>query len=246
MKFWLVLFIVAYTSFAAARGVDLIYKNNEGVRQFKKEKQNDSYEMFMGLLAEAPYDPLIQFNLGSALGGVGEEDKAEALYKQLLKTVDQKLSQKPGESEVAELYRVKFALLYNLGVHYQTIKDVDQALKFYQQALEIMPDSKEIKINIELMMKQQSGGGGGKGDPDQKDQPQQEGDQPQGGEGEQPPPRPEQQDPSKDKKPQEFDQKHMSREDLERIMEELKQQEQNIRAKTQKKGGKNRGNDKEW
>jgi hypothetical protein len=52
---------------ASARGLELIYKNNAGVAQFKKEKFLDSYESFMALTAVAPYDPHLQFNLGGAL-----------------------------------------------------------------------------------------------------------------------------------------------------------------------------------
>jgi TPR repeat protein len=164
-----------------------------------------------------------------------------------LKSLDEKMKTAKTSEEQQTLLRIKFGALYNLGVHFQAAKDPEQALNYYQQALELYPDSKEIKTNIEMMFR---GGGSGKGEPnkDQKGEGQ-EGDQQQdqqpkeGDQGKKPQPQGDQQD--KNKKNQ-FDQKQMSMEDLNRIMEELKQQEQNIRAKVNKKGAKSEAKDKEW
>lgn len=238
--------VLLHSPAAQARGLDLIYKNNEGARHFKKEKYLEAYETFLGLTAEAPYDPLLQFNLGAALAANKEEAKAAPLYKQLLKTLDEKLKNTKTPEEQQDLLRIKFGVLYNLGVYHQGVKEPEEALKYYQQALELLPDSKEIKTNIEMMF---SGGGNGKGqgDPQKNQQGEGEGqgDPQQDQQGQKPEDKQDQKNNKPDKK-KEFDQNQMSKEDLERIMDELKQQEQNIRAKVNKKGGKSEQKEKEW
>ena len=247
-----------------AQGIDLIYQNNKAVRVFGVEKKLEAYELFLETLILDPYEPTVQFNVGSSLQALGEVEKAEKLYKQLLKDVNARLAKTlPPEEQLtpkAQLtpeaqqkwLKVKFALLYNLGVHYQGTQKIDEALEAYQQALELIPDSKEIKTNIEMMF---TSGGGGKGDgkdksKDQKDDGKGEQDKKDEGEGEGD--KNEEQKPSDgdrtNEKPKgkEFDQSQMSNEDLRRIMEELKQQEQGIRAKVQRKGEKAEPKDKQW
>lgn len=244
---WLSLFLF----FSSAQNLELIYQNNKAVGAFQAEKKMDAYEQFLETLLINPYDPVVQFNVGSALNALGEEEKSEKLYKQLLVDVDQRLQKGLPSSEQQQWLKVKFAILYNLGVLYQGQKNIDSALEFYQKALELLPDSKEVKTNIEMLI---SSGGGGKGqgqDKDQKNQDQQgEGDsqQDQDGEGKQDQKQQQGKSPKdqQQKGKKEFDQSQMSMEDLKRIMEELKQQEQGIRSKVQRKGTKSEPKDKQW
>ncbi len=232
-----------------AQGVDLIYQNNKAVRIFGVEKKLEAYELFLETLILDPYEPTVQFNVGSSLQALGEVEKAEKLYKQLLKDVNAQLTKTLSPEEQQKWLKVKFALLYNLGVHYQGTQKIDEALEAYQQALELIPDSKEIKTNIEMMF---TSGGGGKGDGKDKSKDQQDGkgeqDKKDQGEGD----KNEDQKPSdgdrtnEKQKGKEFDQSQMSTDDLKRIMEELKQQEQGIRAKVQRKGEKAEPKDKQW
>lgn len=233
-----------------ARDIGVIYRNNTAVRKVQKERALDAYSEFVSLLANSPFDPTLQFNVGSSLNVLGELEKAEALYKQLLTQVDE-LMAKPGTSKetLQELARVRFGILYNLGVYYQGKKEIDLALENYQGALEHNPESREIKTNIEMMFAQGQGEGKGdqdknddkEGDKDKKDQKEQQDKDKKDGK---PKEEKEKKEPEKGKK--EFDQKQMSMEDLKRIMEELKEQEQGIRAKFQGKGGKNGNKEKEW
>jgi tetratricopeptide (TPR) repeat protein len=241
---------ISVVSSSWAQSVDLIYQNNKAVRVFGVEKKLEAYELFLETLILDPYEPTVQFNVGSSLQALGEVEKAEKLYKQLLKDVNAQLTKNLSPVEQQKWLKVKFALLYNLGVHYQGTQKIDEALDSYQQALELIPNSKEIKTNIEMMF---TGGGGGKGDgkeknKDQKDDGKGEQDKKDQGEGD----KQEEQKPSdgdrtnEKQKGKEFDQTQMSSEDLRRIMEELKQQEQGIRAKVQRKGEKAEPKDKQW
>lgn len=241
------LFILLGISLASAQSLDLIYKNNKGSRAFKNEKKMEAYEEFLGALTLDPYNPLVQFNLGSTLHGLGEEEKAEKLYLQLLKDVDAHLQKDLPANIQQQWLKVKFAILYNLGVHYQVTKQIDQALDYYQKGLELLPDSKEIKTNIELML---TSGGGGKGKSDQKQKDEKgEGQGESEGENEQDKQESKPSDgdrTNKKQKGKEFDQSQLSMEDLKRIMDELKQQEQGIRSKVQRKGDKSEPKEKQW
>lgn len=254
---------------AHARDLTLIYKNNRAVQMFKREKRQESFDQFLGLTAKSSSDAQIQFNMATSLHALGEEEKAVKLYLPLLKNVETCLekahaqgegSSAPkecGDLEVKHAINLRFALLYNLGVAYQFMQNNDEALRYYQQALEMSPDNKEIKVNIEMMFagggggkgknkdksQQQKGEGDGEGDPEDQDQDQ---DQDKKDQDQQKDEKEQKDQKPQQKKPKEFDQKYMSKEDLQRIMEELNGQEQKIRAKMERKGGKSAPKDKEW
>ena len=120
-------------------GVGEIWRNNRAVDQMNQKKVLEAYESFHQLLGQNPFHPLFQFNLGASLITVEEPEKAIKMYKELLKSRALPLP-------------MEFAVLYNLGALYGLKEDVDQALDFYQQALDKNPDSKEVKINIELLI----------------------------------------------------------------------------------------------
>ncbi len=249
-RLFLVLVSFFVFDFANAQSLDLIYKNNSAARSFRAEKKMEAYEQFLSTLAIDPYDPTVQFNVGSVLSSLGEEGKSELLYKQLLKDVDQKLKTGVPQDEQQSWLKVKFAILYNLGVFYQSQQKVDEALEVYQKALELIPLSKEIKTNIEMMLNA-SGGGQGKGDQKEKQKGDGEGkgeSDPKEGEGDKEQDQQEQSNGDRTNKQQGkgFDQTQMSMEDLKRIMEELKQQEQGIRSKVQRKGTKSEPKEKQW
>lgn len=124
---------------------------------------------------------------------------------------------------------------------------IEAALQNYQNALELRPDSVEVKTNIELLWQ---GGGQGKGKGEGKDKK----DDPNGkekGEGE---------GKGKDKRDQSKDQQYenskptkqklgggsLTKEQIQAILEELKNQEQKIRAEENEQGLKEAPNGKDW
>lgn len=249
MRHLLTFLLLLTSSLAEARDLSLIYDNNRGVALFLSDKKLEAFETFMGLTAQDPNDIHVQFNLASSMQALGEEEKALQLYKTLLENVE-KLLATANEESIPALQKIRFAVLYNIGVAHQVMHKTDEALLYYQQALAIVPQSQEIKINIELMFA--GGQGKGKGDnKDKKENSEGEGesdpqDQEQNQDQEQKPKDQDKKDQPQNKQPKQFDQKYMSNEDLKRIMEELKEQEQNIRAKMERKGGKSAPKDKEW
>jgi tetratricopeptide (TPR) repeat protein len=154
-------------------------------------------------------------------------DKAISQYKLAMKLA-------PGKTKRER--EVRFRSLFNIAAILGSQNKVDEALETYQNALEMKPDSKETKTNMELLTQ---GGSGGKGDKDSKDK-NEEG---EGGE--------DQKDKNfsnkpRENQPQPYKGKDLSRQDVDRILDELKQQEEAIRAKDQREGGKDAPPDKDW
>jgi Ca-activated chloride channel family protein len=220
----LMLFLIPQISERAqASELGDIWRNNEAVQHMQQKKMLEAHEEFTQLLSEKPFSPLFQYNMGASFMGVEEPDKAIKMFTELLKI-------RPLPPEV------EFAAYYNLGVlNGMEGRNVEAALKNYQKALQFSPESKEIKTNIELLLA--GGQGGGKGEnKDQQDQQQNQ-------EGEEQPQEPQE---FTNKQPDQFKGKDMSKSDVKKILEELKKQEQRIRAKHDRKGGKEVDREKNW
>lgn len=233
----LILFLMGL---AGAEDLGVIWENNQAVELLQQEKPVDAYEKFLSQMSVSPENALLQFNVGTSLLANGEEQKAIELYEELLKKLP------PAKDPQAGFLR--FAALYNLGVIHGALKKVDKALEFYQQALEINPDSQEVKHNIELLIQSGDGKGeGGEGE-DSSEGDSSEDKEPKDGENSD-----KDQDKPRTNKPQnkqkKFDESQMSKKDLKQILEELKRQEESIRAKIQgknKKKGSDRDTEKPW
>ena len=164
-------------------------------------------------------NPELQLNLGLTFEAAEQFDKAEKTYRSVLKVVDPK----------SPLY---FAAQFNLGEVLGKQKKIDEALQAYQACLEVQPDSLEVKTNIELLFKGGQGGGDG-----QSQNPQQDKDQRGRGQSDAPEQKPQQQSSSP---------KDLSKEDMKRILDEIKNQEQGIRAQEYEKNAKETAKGKDW
>jgi tetratricopeptide (TPR) repeat protein len=200
--------------------LETVKENNKGVQKLKSEETQVAYEKFLYALNLEPFNSDIRLNLGLTFEHNKEPEKAAKEYMS------------------AYRYSIKedqqFIALFNAGNAFRDAKNNDMALQAYQKALTIKPDSKDVKKNIELMW-QGGGGGGGSGENQNPNENQQPGDS-----GQQPPQQ--QQKP----KPKEFDSEKLTQKDVNKILEELKNQEQEIRAKEYEKGSKSVPKDKDW
>ena len=222
LKLLVSLLLFAPSVFATTNLVE-IWGNNQAVDHLGQKKVTEAHEEFTQLLAKSPFHPLFRFNTGGSFVAIEEPDKAIKMYNEVLK-----LNPLPPE--------IEFATYFNLGfLNSLEGKDIDEAVKNYQKALAFKPDSKEIKTNIELLFKGGKGGGKGKDKNKQDQQNKEDGEQPQ-----------EPQQFTNKKQPNQFDGKEMSKGDVKKILEELKKQEQRIRAKHDRKGKKQADNDKNW
>jgi tetratricopeptide (TPR) repeat protein len=212
--------------------MEAVSLNNKGVELLKKESPKGAQENFIDALALKPFEAAIHSNLGVSLDQLKEIDKAIQTYSAAEKTAH-------GD--------VLFATRFNLAQAIAKQGKVDEALAWYQKALDVNPTSIETKTNIELLTQQQKGGGGqGKNDQN-KDQNNK--DQNQQGQNDQ---------DKKDKKdqPKEYGKTpkyqprpfkgDLNEADVKKILGELKQQEQRIRADFNRKDVKEQPRDKDW
>jgi Ca-activated chloride channel homolog len=231
-NWFFLLMVPAMTGTAAsAATLDAIIPNNRGVKALADSQNYKAYQSLVEAAAADSFDPTIRLNLGLAYAKNEEYDKAAAEFK----IADQ----------LAEQDRdVRFMARFNLGHTLAAKQDIPGALAAYQAALDIRPDSLETKTNIELLWK----GGGQGGNSGQKQQSKNKDDKGQGqNQGDE---RKDQQknDDGKDKqKPKPFESPDLTPETVGKILEELKAQEQRVRAEHYSKGArKDQPRDKNW
>lgn len=140
-----IIFLFAITAFS-----DQIYTKNEKANQlYKKGDYKEALKMYEDLAVEAPSEPKIKMNKGSALFQTGDLDKAEESFKNAAEGLKDKRA-------LADLY-------YNLGnVHYmqgeQLAAQQNQgasekykaALENYIKSLDLRPHDKNTKWNLQL------------------------------------------------------------------------------------------------
>lgn len=236
-----VLLIGHVASASELRGV---MRNNSGVRKFGAKNGIQALDDFTGALSDLPFSGAVHFNIGNSFIMRQDYEKALSEYAQAIKDAN---------SESHQDRETRFRALFNSAVALTELKKTDEALMSYQNALAIVPNSIETKTNMELLIA--SGGGGGddkdndkekkqndkgKGKDDKKDKDQKDGDkddkkkeEPQKYENPRSTPRP-------------FKSEEMSPQDVKRILEELKRQEEQIRARMQNEQRKDAPPDKDW
>lgn len=215
-----------------------IQLNNEGVEYLTKENSGLAYKSFVTALENEPFNPFVQMNLGLSFLINKEFDKAQQVFLTVAKLAGQN-------------QEIKFYGLFNAAIAATQAKNIDGALHFYQLALEVRPDSKEVKTNIELLWQGQGNGEGdgqnqksdpkGKGKGDDKNQSQDQKDQKDQ----------KNQDQNKEYKDSEphkpkLGTEALSKEQIQAILNEIKNQEQKIRAEENEQGAKEAPNGKDW
>ncbi|MCC6277622.1 MAG: tetratricopeptide repeat protein [Oligoflexia bacterium] len=222
-----------------AFGPPSVSENNEGVSRYQSEDYLGASKSFNEALGRDPSRPEYHFNLGQTFAQGGEPEKALQEFQWVEKN--------PQSSN-----EIKFKSMFNAGNLMVAAKKIDEALAYYQKALEYDPQSKETKTNIELALKQQQGGGGGGGQNDQK-QKNQDKDQNQNKDQNDKQDKGDKKDQEnqvgQEPKPQkrQFKSPQMTEAEVRQIMEELKRQEEALRAKMDEKKRKrpqeNKGKD---
>lgn len=232
------LFILIFSSIQSAAAaelgwtpVDSYRANQEAQDALRNEQFQSGLQKSIEGLATDPFRFEHHMNVALSFQGIGDLEQALKAFESAQK--------------YAETPEQKFMAAYNLGQILGKAKKIDEALKAYQEALDINPSSIETKHNIELLIQSSQGGGQGK---DQKKEGG-EGDQnkePNESDGEQ-----DQKDPKKfaeNPPPQQrpFQGKEISEADAKKILDELGRQERRIRSEFHKKGRKESPRGKDW
>ncbi len=228
--------------------LESLLRDQHAAGLIKLEKSEEALEQYVKILEDSPNEPQVHSNIGVLLSQTQKPEDAFKSYE-----LARQLAEIKKDSEAL------FAIHYNLGTYYGSQKKIPEAIEHYQAALELLPTSKETKHNIELLIQQQNqkGGKGESKDQDDKDQKNESGkdqndDKKEGDQ--KPEDEKDGQDPKKDKdykgnakyKPRPYKGDQLSEGDVKKILGELKNQEQKIRANFDKKERKEPNNEKDW
>jgi Ca-activated chloride channel family protein len=218
----------------SATTVQSYWRNREALHKFGDKSYYPAYQGFLKALEEDPLNPELHMNLARTFEANEEWEKAEKGYKSALKLVPE------GSS-------LRFEALFNLAGSLGKQNKIDEALTAYQACLDMVPDSKEVKTNIELLF--QNGGGQGQSKNDDKKDQQGKDQQKKDGEGQDKdqkknPDQGDKQDQKKQPKP--FDSKDLTPQDVKKILDEIKNQEQAIRAQEYERNVKEAPKGKDW
>lgn len=218
--------------------------NREGNKALTAQTFPGAMEKYLEALRYDPFVGQLHLNLGLSFEGLQQAEKALQSYREA-----EKLALADKNFELVFMARFNQAQLLGKA------KQVDEALAAYQKALEIIPSSNEVKTNIELLTQQQQGQGGGEGKQDQQqqgdknqNQQNQDGKDPKDGDKDKEQDQKEGQTPQQSQKykPRPFNGKELTEGDVKKILGELKQQEERIRAEYNRKDTKEQPRDKDW
>ncbi len=201
---------------------------------------------FVAALLENPGDDVARYNL--AISNLASEQIKDALKE--VEALEKAYEADPRFEMSEKLFNVYFAKAFMLGL----IQNTPEALDSYQKALKIKPSSLKVKNNIEILTATGSGGKGkGDADPNKKGKKTK-------GKGDEESSDGNKKDKSKgsnegdkeDIKGQDDEslkKKNLSKEELEQILKEIKDQESKVRSKENQKNGDKkggRGSGKTW
>ena len=236
IKFFVALLLCSQTS--SATTVQSYLRNREAVGKFKDKSYYPASQGFLKALEEDPLNPELHMNLARALEANEEYEKAEKGYRSALKLLPENST-------------LRFQALFNLAGVLGKQQKMDQALEAYQTCLEMIPDSKEVKTNIELLF-QNGGGQGSSGKDDDKEKKdkkdKQDKQDKKDGQGKDKDDKKNQdkEEPKPKPQPKPFESKELTPQDVKKILDEIKNQEQAIRAQEYEHNTKEAPRGKDW
>ena len=244
MKKTIIVFVaLSFCATANSSELGAVLRNNDGVRKYMQKNSKGAFDGFADALGDLPFSGAVHYNLGNAFMANQEPNKALSEYREAMRLA-------PGDSPSDK--EIRFRSLFNAAVALTGLKKTDEALDLYQKALEIKPDSLETKTNIELLTQGQGGGGDNENEnqDDKSEQGDKEDKKDKEGQGKDDKENKQPKNPEKFEnpkpKPRPFQSEQLSQQDVGRILEELKRQEEQIRARMQNEGAKDAPPDKDW
>lgn len=208
----------------------LIRKGNSSYQNNNFQKSELNYRKALAL---QPKNRVANFNLGNSLYSQQKFQESVESFESCINKNDNKLSR-------ARVY-------HNIGNAYFKSNQLAEAIKAYENALKLNPNDMDTKYNLALAKKQQKNKGGGKNNQpknqdkkDNKDNKDQKKDNTNEG---QP-----QEKPEDSKQEERQPNKGMTKEQAQRLLEALKNQEQNTQNKMEAKKAKpdNKKSEKDW
>ena len=218
-------FIFLFSLSASAQSKDTEAQNKKSrtfIRKGNSSYQNNNFDKaelnYRKALAINPKSKSANFNLGNTLFSQQKFQESVESYEKSIDKNDDKLSR-------ARAY-------HNLGNAYFKSNQLEQAIQAYENALKLNPSDMDTKYNLAMAKKQQKNKGGGKNDQkqDKKDNQDKKEDQKKSDGNGSP-----QEKPEETKSEPKPDNKSMNKEQAQRLLEALKNQEQNTQNKMEAK-----------
>jgi len=230
------LLMIAILISAVSARADFIGTVNKGNEAYRKKDYKTALEMYHTAETDRPESPELKYNMGGAQHQQGSFKEAIEQYQGAIKTSDIGL-----EAQAQ----------YNLGSTYYRMKDYQNAIKGFEEALKLNPKDMDAKFNLEMarkMLKEQLSSQSQDDQQKQQDQKQQQQQQQQNQQDQQ---NKDQQKDQQDQQDQQNkqdksqqqqqqqqsaqrDQKKMSKEDAERILNAMRDDEQDIQKKVRR------------
>lgn len=129
------LFTPLYISEATADSLD-----REGISLYNQEKFQPAMEKFLEAQANRPEDPAVAYNLANSQFRLGRYEAAVESYNRAVQN-----SENPTLQQNA---------WYNQGNAYYRLGHLDKAIKSYKQALNLNPEDRDSKFNLEFARQQ--------------------------------------------------------------------------------------------
>ncbi|MCX7978883.1 MAG: tetratricopeptide repeat protein [Bdellovibrionaceae bacterium] len=221
--------------------------NRRSIEHLEKENRDLFRDDILDAMVHEPFRPELHLNLGLAYEMSGEAEKA--------------LRSWAGVENLTSDKEAHFYAYFNQAQLLGKAKQYDQALELYKKALEIRPSSTEVKTNIELLLQdqqkqqqsgqqnQQSGGSQSQNQDQRQNQNQQQNEKKPNNEQNKDDDREKskslQYEPYKKYVPREF-KGELDEAAVRKIFTELRQQDQRIRSRYQKKEIKESPREKDW
>lgn len=221
--------------------------NNKGVDAFESGNFSDAEASFRKGLEKAPGNFISNFNLGDALYKQERYDEAISSYNSALGDADNDLR--------------KAKIHHNIGNALLKSNKIQESIEAYKTALKHNPDDADTKYNLSYALsllnnqdqnQQQNKNNQDKNDQNQQNQQnqnqnqdQQKNDQKNNEQQNQPQPKDQESQQDNLKQPQQQEAK-ISKEDAERILEALRNNEKELQKELRKKTGRPVKTDKDW
>lgn len=222
--------VLMMVAFGVARADSFNGMVKKGNRAFTDSDYTKALEFYRQAEAERPETPELQYNIGSALYKEGKYEEAVDKLEKSFVTGDIKNEAKGH---------------YNLGNVYYRTGDYQKAIASYQKALELVPDDIDAKYNLELARKmlkeqlkpQQQKDNNQQQQQQKQDQQQKQVQQDKQDQQKQQDQEQQQQQQQNQQKPQQMDKNEMSKEDAERILNALKDDEKDLQKDVRRMEG---------
>ena len=200
----------------------------EGNQLFSEEKYDEANNKYQDALLDNPTSPEIQFNVGNVLYKKNDHEKALESYQKSL------------DSDDALFQSQSY---YNIGNTLYKSGKLPESILAYEQALKLNPDDMDAKYNLEFVRNQMKQNAQPQQQDQQQQQQQQQDQQQQQQNQEQN--EQEQQEQEQQQQSEQQEQREMSEEEAERLLEALKENQEDLKKQQAQAQGKVRVK-KDW